>query len=1222
MLKKATAICLMLIFLILLCFPTYAIIGKELVYEENFNDYSVGMSSASLGFTRNGAGDGNYSVASDPAGAQNKCIKYDTLTDGDAYLIKTLPQMVEGTVSFDISLYVIDRGYHQISFLSQAETGEIIIPFYIAVSDGVVVADDKNTGINFSLNKWVKLNLTVDTEEDVYTLKIDDKPIVVYAAPSKPIKYMTGFRFVKLSKNAPFYFDDISVSYSYKSLKGDSSTVGGKAKVLPLVKVKNNIINVSETGAFPNDDIDDSAQIHCAIESAIATGSPTTVVFDKGRYKLGKKLGTLNSAIGHLNAKNITLKGNGAELFITDPYIGGISFVQSDGITIEDFIINYETPPWAQGVVEEINKEKKYFIYRVDKGYDILKDPRFTRFDACFGMIFDKDDNRMLKKTAGDHFFISGFTMVQPLLYQMNVSDAYVLNQMDTGDKVSFSNRGMSGGSLDMFSTSRITVRNVKVYESGGCLFIASNVNGDVIIDNLSSQFEGENWLTSNADGVHIQSVRGKVILQNSVMEGVADDCINLYQVPGPIIMAVSPTELLMTQEARVFPQVGDTITVYDPSSGLLKGKSVIQSSIIEANGSQCRVILSTPIKNIVGGGNKGISDEFYIDECMQPGTIIKDNIFRKSRRYGALLKSKDTTVENNLFQDLGDNALHIASFLGAEGPHAENLIVKNNVFNNSGYRNATKTEFTSLKNGAIMLMADGKGYYKSPYRGLKNVLIENNSFVNMPQYAISGRSLDGLKILNNTFTGEKDERIVAKDVGTIYLENSNNIQIKGNKIKDYRDKIIREIFIDRACGTSSIGENEFDIPSTAKDIEFESPIPKYDFEINKIPNQITIDGDLSDWRKENTFTIGKAEAKWFGNNVYAENDCAAKGKLAWDEKNLYVGIEVLDDVHIQNQSIADSWKDDSIQFALDPERLGIPGALGYVEAIVAFGNDGITRGAKFSRIKGISNGEFQNLNAMTKRFEETKTTVYEFLVPWSELLPSSVKFTDGTYLGFTLLVNDNDTTSREGFVEFFSGIGAGKNPALYGTAILAYEPGSAPKEKNFDDIELHWAKREIELMAYKKILSGKSNNLFAPDENVSLAEFIAMVVRHKGYNIVKYMGGINDINYEDWYANIIQTAFDEGILDGGFVNEGYISPNKPINRGEAASILARAFSLSKNNIIVPDIQSAPIWLRHYIVQVASNDIIKGYEDGNFVPNGNLTRAQAAVILNRLLMIN
>lgn len=45
-------------------------------------------------------------------------------------------------------------------------------------------------------------------------------------------------------------------------------------------------------------------------------------------------------------------------------------------------------------------------------------------------------------------------------------------------------------------------------------------------------------------------------------------------------------------------------------------------------------------------------------------------------------------------------------------------------------------------------------------------------------------------------------------------------------------------------------------------------------------------------------------------------------------------------------------------------------------------------------------------------------------------------------------------------------------------------------------------------------------------------------------------------------------------------------------------------------------------WAKEHIITAAERNIVKGYEDGTFRPDGKITRSEFAVILGRALNVN
>lgn len=77
--------------------------------------------------------------------------------------------------------------------------------------------------------------------------------------------------------------------------------------------------------------------------------------------------------------------------------------------------------------------------------------------------------------------------------------------------------------------------------------------------------------------------------------------------------------------------------------------------------------------------------------------------------------------------------------------------------------------------------------------------------------------------------------------------------------------------------------------------------------------------------------------------------------------------------------------------------------------------------------------------------------------------------------------------------------------------------------------------------------------------------------------------------------------------------------PDKYITREEIAKILylLKDNIESEESIAFNDVKSNR-WSYKYIMNMAKSGILKGYEDGTFRPENNITRAEIAVMLERM----
>ena len=86
---------------------------------------------------------------------------------------------------------------------------------------------------------------------------------------------------------------------------------------------------------------------------------------------------------------------------------------------------------------------------------------------------------------------------------------------------------------------------------------------------------------------------------------------------------------------------------------------------------------------------------------------------------------------------------------------------------------------------------------------------------------------------------------------------------------------------------------------------------------------------------------------------------------------------------------------------------------------------------------------------------------------------------------------------------------------------------------------------------------------------------------------------------------------------------EGYedksFKPDKYVTREEVAKILylLKNDVKAQTNLNFNDVDEK-IWSYKYINTLANNGILKGYEDGSFKPKNGITRAEIAVILERM----
>ena len=174
-----------------------------------------------------------------------------------------------------------------------------------------------------------------------------------------------------------------------------------------------------------------------------------------------------------------------------------------------------------------------------------------------------------------------------------------------------------------------------------------------------------------------------------------------------------------------------------------------------------------------------------------------------------------------------------------------------------------------------------------------------------------------------------------------------------------------------------------------------------------------------------------------------------------------------------------------------------------------------------------------------------------------------------------------------------------------------------------FKDMDGHWAKTEVEAMGAAGVVSGRADGVFDPDASITRAEFAVLITKTTGITEEEYENVFFDVVSEDWYSGYVQAARNAGYLTG---SDGLFKPNSNITREEMARIVVSAYAAKKNAQIeqggalyYSDLPEISAWAYDYIVNAVNLELMMGVSEYTFAPKATATRAQAAVILKRLL---
>ncbi|KOP64540.1 S-layer protein [Bacillus sp. FJAT-18019] len=177
---------------------------------------------------------------------------------------------------------------------------------------------------------------------------------------------------------------------------------------------------------------------------------------------------------------------------------------------------------------------------------------------------------------------------------------------------------------------------------------------------------------------------------------------------------------------------------------------------------------------------------------------------------------------------------------------------------------------------------------------------------------------------------------------------------------------------------------------------------------------------------------------------------------------------------------------------------------------------------------------------------------------------------------------------------------------SLYQNEVEAAQDSTASKAgeiqrtvtPHFTDIEGHWAQAAIQDAVKRGYVDGYPDQRFLPNKEVTRAEFIKMAVTALKLEV-------NASSKETWYTPYVAAAESAGFyMTGDFANRNL---TQHMTREEMSKLAVRA--LGHKNV------EEKQWM-----YLASKDgILSGTAPGEISPTGTTTRAQAIVVIERLL---
>lgn len=183
------------------------------------------------------------------------------------------------------------------------------------------------------------------------------------------------------------------------------------------------------------------------------------------------------------------------------------------------------------------------------------------------------------------------------------------------------------------------------------------------------------------------------------------------------------------------------------------------------------------------------------------------------------------------------------------------------------------------------------------------------------------------------------------------------------------------------------------------------------------------------------------------------------------------------------------------------------------------------------------------------------------------------------------------------------------KEPAPQQPIPTSPENPEPPVQTVFSDVTESWAKEDIEFVAARRLMVGTGKDVFSPKAPMTGAMAVTVLGR--------LAGAAEPEEGQSWYQDYVSWAEEQGLLFDGF------TPKANITREEMAYLLSQYLGgKASDSTPLPysDADQIDPAYRSGVRLLYELDVMHGRKDGSFHPQGQLTRAELAAILHRLIL--
>lgn len=578
---------------------------------------------------------------------------------------------------------------------------------------------------------------------------------------------------------------DVTAATGSPSITIDPPAAGTVTTLTASTLVADGASPVSSATAAAN-----SAALQVLLNTAKATAGTKKLLIPPGTYRFES-----TAPLNIQDTNDLTIDGQGADFVFQRLYTGPhFTVIKCNRTIIKNLNLdwNWDYKPIASlGKVLSLSADKKTAVFEF-AGLTTAQ-TLLTR-QSTWASLFPMDPVKLYRD--GAEFFLLKDTPPVSLVAAGNQITATFVNPLSLEVNRSYLIKHLYYEMIafKIAGATHLTFDTVNIYSVPGMGWLNTESSHHLKWNNCKiARRTGSTYpLVSGADGIHSAESQGDIVIQNSVFTGLGDDAINFHDNcwQGGLEYTANPNQLLFRNcpkhRLRLMP--GDVIRFSNPDYSPADLELTVSGTPVytappggntDSPTAHVVVTFTTPVPT--GLSNLLIANNTRFET---KNVRIVSNQFLWTNGRAILLSAKDSTIENCYFRNVSGTTIQlnteIVDTAYMEGRGGENIVVRNNVFENTGQSSAGRWD------GSVIHVGPTIPWGPADYFLFDTLLFEGNTFYNTPGPAISFVSSINVIARNNRI--ERTAVITNQTAysGSFHSVLSADMALGGNTWKNY----------------------------------------------------------------------------------------------------------------------------------------------------------------------------------------------------------------------------------------------------------------------------------------------------------------------------------------------------------------------------------------------------------------------------------------------------